>query len=192
MQPFGQILQIQNLESKTSLHSADDCMTLDPSFITLYFWKDSQEKKCITGFYIYRGSHVLDIPSPKRHDLVLGTLTFAIRHNLSNILLHLFTIASKTSQWRNKFQATKKCESCKSAVLFFPNLFPLLFCGCNLLSAAESGGCNLFVDLLICWQLNTNCSPAWHVGETLQKFFHDPILSSGCVGKATCQQGDSR
>lgn len=57
-----------------------------------------------------------------------------------------------------------------------------------LLSAAESGGCNLFVHLLICWQLNTNRSPAWHVGETLQKFFHDPILSSGCVGKATCQQ----
>ena len=94
---------------QTSLQSADDCMTLDPSFITLYFRKDSQEKKKYNWLlHLQRFTCFLDIPSPKLHDLVLGSLTFAIWHNLSNILLHLFTIASMTSQWRNKFQANQK------------------------------------------------------------------------------------
>lgn len=191
MQPFGQIFQIQNRSKHLFILLMTAWHWIPAS--SVYTLERTAKKKNVQYnwlLHLQRFTRFLDIPSPKRHDLVLGTLTFAIWHNLSNILLHLFTIASMTSQWRNKFQANQKMwelqicgfvfsESVSSSILWLQSSKRF----CLLLLNLEAATCSL-----IGWQLNTNCSPAWHIGETLQKFFHDPILSSGCVGKATCQQ----
>lgn len=145
----------------------------------------------ITGFYIYRGSHIFltsHHPSVTISCWALSLSPFGITWVISSF------ICLPLPRWRRNgetnFRQTKKCESCKSAALFFSESVSssILWlqsskCFCLLLLNLEAATCSL-----IGWQLNTNCSPAWHVGETLQKFFHDPILSSGCVGKATCQQ----